>query len=336
MSSEFEPTIVAFLCNWCTFTAADLAGTSRLSYPQNVKIIRMMCSGMVDPVYVLKAFLEGADGVFIGGCWPGDCHYINGNLKARRRVALLTEILKQFGIEEDRFWLRWVAASDGVMFQALSKEMTEKLQGLGPNDLAVVVNNPIMEPLDFFNYVARSFGLPGEYASKGAFLEAFGDFLLTSHYKGKRILLIIDECQLLDSTLLNEVRLFLNFEKKGSLLINVFFVGQLEFKQMLLQPENRAIRQRIAVSYSIPPLSLKETEKYIEYRLAVAGNDKKIFKTGAIREIYHFSKGYPRLINIIADRALLTGYIDSARQIKKGIIKECAEELDFSAINKNQ
>ncbi|RJP14027.1 MAG: hydrogenase iron-sulfur subunit [Candidatus Abyssobacteria bacterium SURF_5] len=137
MSKEFEPTIVAFLCNWCTFTAADLAGTSRLSYPENVKIIRMMCSGMVDPLYVLKAFMEGADGVFIGGCWPGDCHYINGNLKARRRVALLTEILKQFGIEEDRFWLRWVAASDGVMFQEFSKQMTEKLRQMGPSPLSV-------------------------------------------------------------------------------------------------------------------------------------------------------------------------------------------------------
>ena len=137
MSNEFEPTIVAFLCNWCTFTAADLAGTSRLSYPQNVKIVRMMCSGMVDPVYVLKAFLEGADGVYMGGCWPGDCHYINGNLKARRRAALLTEILKQFGIDKDRFWLRWVAASDGVMFQKHSNEMTEKLRELGPNPLNV-------------------------------------------------------------------------------------------------------------------------------------------------------------------------------------------------------
>ena len=97
--SDNEPTIVAFLCNWCTFTAADLAGTSRLSYPPNVKIVRMMCSGMVDPKYIIKAFLEGADGVMIGGCWPGDCHYINGNLKARRRVALLTEILKLMGIE---------------------------------------------------------------------------------------------------------------------------------------------------------------------------------------------------------------------------------------------
>ena len=104
--AAFEPTIVAFLCNWCTYTAADLAGTSRLVYPANVRIIRMMCSGMVDPKYVLKSFLEGADGVFIGGCWPGDCHYINGNMKARRRVALLHEILDRFGIDRERLWLR--------------------------------------------------------------------------------------------------------------------------------------------------------------------------------------------------------------------------------------
>ena len=133
--SDNEPTIVAFLCNWCTFTAADLAGTSRLSYPPNVKIIRMMCSGMVDPKYVIKAFLEGADGVMIGGCWPGDCHYINGNLKARRRVALLTEILKQFGIGEERLWLRWVAASEGNMFQEVITDMTKKLKELGPSPL---------------------------------------------------------------------------------------------------------------------------------------------------------------------------------------------------------
>ena len=99
------------------------------------------------------------------------------------------------------------------------------LQALGPNDLAVVVNNPIMESLDFFNYVARGFGLPGKYAAKGDFLEAFGNFLLTSHYKGQRVLLIIDECQLLEPSLLNEIRLFLNFEKKGTLLINIFFCG---------------------------------------------------------------------------------------------------------------
>jgi coenzyme F420-reducing hydrogenase delta subunit len=132
-SEEFEPTIIAFLCNWCTFTAADLAGTSRLVYPANVRIIRMMCSGMVDPKYVLKAFLEGADGVLIGGCWPGDCHYINGNLKARRRIALVHEVLDRFGIEKDRLWLRWVAASEGNMFAETVKEMTEKLKELGPS-----------------------------------------------------------------------------------------------------------------------------------------------------------------------------------------------------------
>jgi coenzyme F420-reducing hydrogenase delta subunit len=135
MSDTYEPTIVAFLCNWCTYTAADLAGTSRLVYPANVKIIRMMCSGMVDPKYVVKAFLDGADGVLIGGCWPGDCHYINGNMKARRRVALLHEVIDQVGIERDRLWLRWVAASEGNMFAEVVEEMTKKLRELGPNPL---------------------------------------------------------------------------------------------------------------------------------------------------------------------------------------------------------
>ena len=134
MSEAFEPTIVGFLCNWCTFTAADLAGTSRLQYPPNVKIIRMMCSGMVDPKYVLKAFLEGADGVLIGGCWPGDCHYINGNMKARRRIALLHEILERFGIDRERLWLRWVAASEGNMFAEVVEQFTGKLRQLGPSE----------------------------------------------------------------------------------------------------------------------------------------------------------------------------------------------------------
>jgi F420-non-reducing hydrogenase iron-sulfur subunit len=130
-----EPTIVAFLCNWCTFTAADLAGTSRLIYPSNVKIVRMMCSGMVDPKYILKAFIEGADGVLVGGCWPGDCHYINGNYKARRRMALLKKLLGTFGIGEDRLWLKWVAASEGNMFAETVEAMTRQLRELGPSPL---------------------------------------------------------------------------------------------------------------------------------------------------------------------------------------------------------
>ena len=131
----FEPTIVGFLCNWCTFTAADLAGTSRLLYPQNVRIVRMMCSGMVYPMHILKAFIGGADGVLVGGCWPGDCHYINGNLKARRRVAMLHELLGTFGIGEERLWLRWIAASEGNMFAETVAEMTEHLAQLGPSPL---------------------------------------------------------------------------------------------------------------------------------------------------------------------------------------------------------
>lgn len=133
--SEQEPIIVAFVCNWCTFTAADLAGTSRQKYPPNVRLIRMMCSGMVDPKYVLKAFFEGADGVLIGGCHPGDCHYINGNYKARRRAALIKELLALYGLEEDRIWLRWIGASEGNVFAETIREMTEKVRALGPTEL---------------------------------------------------------------------------------------------------------------------------------------------------------------------------------------------------------
>src|SRR6056297_342561 len=204
------------------------------------------------------------------------------------------------------------------------------LQGLDRNDRAVVIHDPVLDTLDFFNYVARSFGMSGDFRTKGAFLEAFNDFLLKSYYQAQRVVLIIDECQLLDHRLLSEIRLFSNFEKKGTKLINIFFVGQLEFHDILLRPENRAIRQRIAVHYNIPPLSPDETEKYIEYRMAAAGANRKIFKPGAVRMIHQFSKGYPRLINIIADQALLTGFVKSASRIKKGIVKECARELDIS------
>ena len=131
----FEPRIVAFLCNWCTYTGADLAGTSRIQYPPNVRIIRLMCSGAVDPVYVLKALLDGADGVLIGGCHPGDCHYQEGNYKARRRVAILKETLQQMGLEEDRLWLRWISASEGQRFADTITEMTAAIKAMGPNPM---------------------------------------------------------------------------------------------------------------------------------------------------------------------------------------------------------
>jgi F420-non-reducing hydrogenase iron-sulfur subunit len=130
---DYEPTIIAFVCNWCTYTAADLAGTSRLKYPHNVRLIRMMCTGMVDPKYIIKALLEGADAVLISGCHPGDCHFINGNLKARRRVKLLKEILPRFGFDERRLKLTWIGASEGVDFAHTIKEMVKEVRELGPN-----------------------------------------------------------------------------------------------------------------------------------------------------------------------------------------------------------
>ncbi len=135
MSDSFEPRIIGFFCNWCTYAGADLAGTSRIQYPPNIRVIRLMCSGALDPVYVIKALLEGADGVLIGGCHPGDCHYQSGNYKARRRVAILQSILKQMGFEPERVWLRWISASEGRYFADTVTEMVAKLKELGPNPL---------------------------------------------------------------------------------------------------------------------------------------------------------------------------------------------------------
>ena len=129
---DFEPKIVAFLCNWCSYRGADLAGTSRMKCAANVRAIRVMCSGRVEPAFVLRAFELGADGVLVLGCHPGDCHYAEGNYKALRRMMLLKRTLKQLGIEEDRFQLDWVSASEGDRFSHTVNEMTEKVRALGP------------------------------------------------------------------------------------------------------------------------------------------------------------------------------------------------------------
>ena len=135
---EFEPKILGFVCNWCTYAGADLAGTSRIQYPPNIRIVRLMCSGSVDPLYVLKALLEGVDGVLVGGCHPGDCHYSNGNYKARRRITVLKSILRQIGLEEERVVLRWISASEGRRFADTVTEMVKNLRELGPNPLGEV------------------------------------------------------------------------------------------------------------------------------------------------------------------------------------------------------
>jgi F420-non-reducing hydrogenase iron-sulfur subunit len=131
-NGPFEPKLVGFLCNWCAYTGADLAGTARMTYAPNLRIIRVMCSGRVDPQFVLKAFAEGADGVLISGCHPGDCHYQEGNYKALRRAKLLSRVLQEFGIEKERFRLEWVSASEGVKFQHVVNEFTAQVKKLGP------------------------------------------------------------------------------------------------------------------------------------------------------------------------------------------------------------
>jgi F420-non-reducing hydrogenase iron-sulfur subunit len=134
MSENFEPIIVGFLCNWCSYRAADLAGTSRLHYSPNMRPIRVMCSGRVDPQFVLKAFQQGADGVMIAGCHPGECHYVEGNIKAMRRFYLLRRLLKQWGIEEERLQLVWASASEGTILAAEVDRMTDQVRALGPLD----------------------------------------------------------------------------------------------------------------------------------------------------------------------------------------------------------
>jgi F420-non-reducing hydrogenase iron-sulfur subunit len=129
---SFRPTIISFLCNWCSYTGADLAGTSRMKYASNIRVIRIMCSGRIDPTFVLKALREGADGVLICGCHPGDCHYHEGNYKCLRRFHLLQKYLEQMGINKERIRLEWVSASEGKRFAEVVNSMTDTIKKLGP------------------------------------------------------------------------------------------------------------------------------------------------------------------------------------------------------------
>ena len=130
---QYEPLIIAFCCNWCSYTGADLAGTSRLQYPPNVRIIRVMCSGMVHPNLVIDALSKGADGVIMCGCHPGDCHYLEGDLKAQSRADAIFLLLEDLGIEYERYRLEWVSASEGQKFAETMKEFTETVRALGPS-----------------------------------------------------------------------------------------------------------------------------------------------------------------------------------------------------------
>jgi len=138
--SEFDPKIVLFACNCCSYAALDLAGTSRMKYPPNFRVIKVMCSGRIDPQFIIEAFTQGADGVLVAGCHLGDCHYIEGNYKAMRRMALLKRMLDQLGIERERLRLEWISASEAARFVKIAKEMVEQIKALGPLSRRVQVS----------------------------------------------------------------------------------------------------------------------------------------------------------------------------------------------------
>jgi len=137
MTKDFEPNILGFLCNWCSYAGADLAGTSRMKYPSNIKSIRVMCSGRVDPAFVLEALKKGVDGVLIAGCHPGDCHYQSGNYKTNRRIKLLQKLLHDLGIEPQRVRFEYISASEGQKFAQVVTEFVDEIKKLGPNPITI-------------------------------------------------------------------------------------------------------------------------------------------------------------------------------------------------------
>jgi general secretion pathway protein A len=201
------------------------------------------------------------------------------------------------------------------------------LERLGNETLVANVTNPVLEQLDFFNIIANEFNSNTRFNSKAAFLTYFHGYLNDCYLKNKKVILIIDEAHRLNQELLEQIRLLSNIERPDTKLLNIFFVGQNEFIDLISKTENRALKQRITINYHLDPLKETEVGDYILHRLNVAGHKKNIFNENAIAEIFSFSKGYPRLINIICDHALLTGYTKEVKIIDEMIIKECADEL---------
>ena len=197
---------------------------------------------------------------------------------------------------------------------------------LSEETIVANVPDPNLDKLDFYNFVANAFGMEKVYSTKAAFLIDFKEFLHQAHANNKKVLIIIDEAQNLTHERLEEIRLLSNIEKQTSKLLNIFFVGQNEFNDILMRTENRPLRQRITINYNLKPLTEKETKLYVLHRLNKAGAQRDIFTHDAIREIYSFSGGYPRLINIICDLTLLSGYVGKIKTINSKIVQECADE----------
>ena len=210
------------------------------------------------------------------------------------------------------------------------------LEWIGNDAIIANITNPVLVELDFFNIVAHQFNINKHFSNKADFLIHFSRFLNDCYTKKKTVILVVDEAHKLDENLLEQIRLLSNIEMQQTKLINIFFVGQNEFIDIISNEQNRALRQRITINYHLEPLKEYEVKKYILHRLNVAGLHENIFTENSISEIYSFSNGYPRLINIICDYALLTGFVRDLKRITLTIIKECSQELSFSSeIDKN-
>ena len=198
------------------------------------------------------------------------------------------------------------------------------------NDIDAIVAalpDPDLSVFDFFKLVTNKFNINLDSNTKGDFLIQFEHFLHTTHSGKKKVLLIIDEAHRLNQQLMEQIRLLSNIERQYTKLINVFLVGQNEVIDIIKDEKNKALRQRLTVHFTIEPLTELETQEYIKHRLGVAGSKTEIFTSEAVQEVFSFSKGYPRLINIICDRALLTGYISETEKINGTIVKQCADDL---------
>jgi type II secretory pathway predicted ATPase ExeA/outer membrane protein OmpA-like peptidoglycan-associated protein len=246
--------------------------------------------------------------------WPGEKH-------AEALAGL------QYGILENKGFVLLtgeIGTGKTLLINSLVKSINKEV-------IVATIPDPRLELIDFYNILANKFKMGRRFERKGDFLIHFEKFLIKANDHHKKVLLIIDEAQRLKSELLDEIRVLSNIEFETRKLINIFFVGQRELKEMLLEERNWPLKQRITYNYHLMPLVEQETAAFIEHRLKVAGATKKIFSEEAIREIHNFSKGVPRLINIICDHSLMTGYSNTLTVIDVDVINECAEELQISA-----
>jgi general secretion pathway protein A len=233
----------------------------------------------------------------------------------------------KYGIMENKGFLL-LTGGIGMGKTVLIKSIVQQLDA---EVTLAVISDPRMQLIDFYNILAYEFGMNSRFESKADFLIYFKNFLLDQHAQNKKVLLIVDEAQRLYHDLIDEIRVLSNIEFDHIKLINIFFVGQSEFNRMLSEERNRPLNQRITYNYHLEPLTEQETADFIAHRLKVAGANGDIFSTEAVREIYCFSQGVPRLINIICDHGLVTGYSANLTSIDLAIIKECAKELQISA-----